>query len=294
MIAKTSIGRSFKGCCAYNMQKVEMGKGQVLMSQGVRDYELKAMVADFTRQAKMNPELTRSVWHTAISFDPKDEARLQLKPELMKEVASEYLKGMGLDQSQYVVIQHQDTAHSHFHIIANRVASNGQSISDSHNYNRSEKLLRELEQKHRLTLMKEQGYRLSLEHVPERDRHRLEMRNEVRQSLERSTTSAELKADLVQRGIEMIVNRDQAGKARGLSFERVSQDQNGEEIKVAFKGSKLHQTLSLGHIKEQLLENSLKRSLELSKQQGIEKSIGLEKGPQIEDKQLKQGRGLGM
>lgn len=294
MIAKTSIGRSFKGCCAYNMQKVEMGQGQVLMSQGVRDYELNPMVADFTRQAKMNPELTRSVWHTAISFDSKDEARLQLQPQLMKDVASEYLKGMGLDQSQYVVIQHQDTAHSHFHIIANRVASNGASISDSHNYSRSEKLLREIEQKHSLTLMKEQGYRLSLEHVPERDRYRLEMRDEVRQSLERSTTSAELKADLAQRGIEVIVNRDQAGKARGLSFERVSQDQNGEDIKVAFKGSKLHQNLSLGHIQEQLLENSLKRSLELSRKQELDKSIGLEKGPQIEDKQLKQGRGLGM
>lgn len=294
MIAKTTIGRSFKGCCAYNMQKVEMGQGQVLLSQGVRDYELKAMVADFTRQAKMNPELTRSVWHTAISFDPQDEARLQLKPELMKAVASEYLTGMGLDQSQYVVVQHQDTAHSHFHIIANRVASNGQTISDSHNYSRSEKLLRELEEKHRLTLMKEQGYRLSLEHVPERDRHRLEIRNEVRQSLERSTTSAELKADLAQRGIAVIVNRDQAGKARGLSFERVSQDQNGEEIKVAFKGSKLHQNLSLGHIQEQLLENSRKRALALSKEQEIQKSIGLEKGPQIEDKSLKKGRGLGM
>ena len=294
MIAKTTIGRSFKGCCAYNMQKVEMGKGQVLMSQGVRDYELNSMVADFVRQAQMNPELTRSVWHTAISFDPKDEARLQLQPELMKDVASEYLKGMGLDQSQYVVIQHQDTAHSHFHIIANRVASNGQSISDSHNYNRSEKLLREIEQKHNLTLMKEQGYRLSLEHVPERDRYRLEMRDEVRQSLARSITSAELKADLAQRGIEVIVNRDQAGKARGLSFERVSQDQNGEEIKVAFKGSKLHQTLSLGHIQEQLQANSLKRSLELSRKQELDKSNGLEKGPQIEDKPLKKGRGLGM
>lgn len=294
MIAKTTIGRSFKGCCAYNMQKVEMGKGQVLMSQGVRDYELNPMVADFTRQAKMNPELTRSVWHTAISFDPKDEARLQLKPELMKEVASEYLKGMGLDQSQYVVIQHQDTTHSHFHIIANRVASDGHSISDSHNYNRSEKLLRELEQKHSLTLMKEQGYRLSLEHVPDRDRYRLEMRNEVRQSLERSTTSAELKTDLAQRGIEVIVNRDQAGKARGLSFERMSQSDNGEEIKVAFKGSKLHQSLSLGHIQEQLLENGHKRAIELSQQRELAKAQELKISLQNEEKQLKRGRGLSM
>ena len=75
MIGKTSIGRSFKGCCAYNMQKVEMGKGEILLSQGVRDFDQQAMVADFVRQAQMNPDLSRSVWHTAISFDPQDEAR---------------------------------------------------------------------------------------------------------------------------------------------------------------------------------------------------------------------------
>jgi hypothetical protein len=294
MIAKTSIGRSFKGCCGYNMQKVELGQGQVLMSQGVRDYELQGMVADFVRQAQMNPDLTRSVWHTAISFDPQDEARLQFKPELMKQVASEYLEGMGLDQSQYVVIQHQDTAHSHFHIIANRVASDGQTVSDSHNYTRSEKLLREIEQRYNLTLMKEQGYRLSLEHVPERDRYRLEMRNDVRQSLALSTTSNELRANLAQRGIELIVNRDQAGQARGVSFERISQDENGESVRVAFKGSKLHQNLGLGQIQQELGLNAQKRALELTQQRELAKAQELTISPQNEEKQLKKGRGLSM
>ena len=49
MIAKTNIGRSFKGCCSYNLQKVEMGKGEILMSQGVRDYDQAAMVAESNR-----------------------------------------------------------------------------------------------------------------------------------------------------------------------------------------------------------------------------------------------------
>jgi hypothetical protein len=294
MIAKTSIGRSFKGCCAYNMQKVELGKGQVLMSQGVRDYELQGMVADFVRQAQMNPDLTRSVWHTAISFDPQDEARLQLKPALMNQVASEYLEGMGLDQSQYVVIQHQDTAHSHFHIIANRVASDGHTVSDSHNFSRSEKLLREIEQKYNLTLMKEQGYRLGIEHLPQADRHRLEMRNDVRQSLELSTTSNELRANLAQRGIELIVNRDKAGQARGVIFERMSQDENGEALRVAFKGSKLHQNLGLGQIQHELGSNAQKRALELSQQRELAKVQELAISPQNEDKQLKRGRGLSM
>ena len=265
MIGKTSIGRSFKGCCAYNMEKVERGKGEVILSQGVRDYERGAMVADFVRQAQMNPDLSRSVWHTAVSFDPKDEARLRADPQLMQAVARDYLTGMGLDQSQYAVIRHDDTGHSHFHIIANRVANNGQTVSDGHNYSRSETLLRQIEQNYQLTPMNEQAQRQRLENLPDRDRSRIEIRDQVRASLSRSTNGQELREDLAKHHIAMIVNRDGAGQPRGVSFEQIKADQNGEEIRIAFKGSKLHQNLGMGQIQEQLSLNAHKLAVENAK-----------------------------
>lgn len=297
MIGKTSIGRSFKGCCSYNMEKVEKGKGEVILSQGVRDYERGAMVADFVRQAQMNPDLSRSVWHTAVSFDPKDEARLRADPQLMQKVASDYLTGMGLAQSQYVVIRHTDTAHAHFHIVANRVANDGQTISDGHNYSRSETLLRQIEQKYQLTPMKEQAQRQNLENLPDRDRSRIEMRDQVRDSLSRSTSGQELREDLARHNIAMIVNRDQAGQPRGISFEQVKADQNGEEIKLAFKGSKLHQNLSMGQIQEQLRQNAelrQKQAIEIDKQKERVRTIKPEISPQIEEKQPKRGYGRSM
>lgn len=297
MIGKTSIGRSFKGCCAYNMEKVEKGKGEVILSQGVRDYEQGAMVADFVRQASLNPDLSRSVWHSAVSFDPGDEARLRAEPQLLRAVASEYLTGMGLDRSQYVVIQHRDTGHSHFHIIANRVANDGQTVSDSHNYSRSETLLRQIEHKYQLTPMREQAQRMSLESLPDRDRSRIEMRDQVRASLSRSASGPELRADLAKHGIMMLVNRDQAGQPRGISFERVRQDEQGEEIRIAFKGSKLHQQLGLGQIQQQLTLNAQlrqKQALEAPKAKDREVSMKPEISPQIEEKALKRGRGRSM
>lgn len=291
MIGKTSIGRSFKGCCAYNMEKVEKGKGEVILSQGVRDYELGAMVADFVRQAHMNPDLSRSVWHTAVSFDPKDEARLRADPQLMQAVARDYLRGMGLDQSQYAVIRHDDTGHSHFHIIANRVANNGQTVSDGHNYSRSETLLRQIEWQYQLTPMNEQAQRQRLENLPDRDRSRIEIRDQVRDSLSRSTTDEELQADLAQCQITLIVNRDQAGQPRGYSFEQLKIDQNKEEVRIAFKGSKLHQNLGMGQIQEQLSLNAHKLAVENARKKEIENTPDLEKSPQIEEKQLKRGYG---
>ncbi len=299
MIAKTSIGRSFKGCCGYNMEKVEKGKGEVILSQGVRDYDTKAMVADFTRQASMNPDLSRSVWHTAVSFSPQDEARLAANPELMKTVASEYLKGMGLDQSQYVVIRHRDTEHSHFHIVANRVTNQGQTVSDSHNFSRSESLLRQIEQQHGLTPLVEQGQRLRVEHLPDRDRSRLEMRDQVRQSLSRSTTGQELRDDLAKHGINLIVNRNKEGQPRGISFERVSQNEQGETIREAFKGSKLHQNLGISQLQQQLTQNAhlreaQKQALAAAKEKAQQQAMKTEKTPEIEEKRLKRGYGRGM
>ena len=274
MIAKTSIGRSFKGCCGYVMQKVELGKGHILMSQGVRDYDTRSMVADFTRQASMNPDLSRSVWHTAISFNPQDEARLAAKLELMKEVASEYLKGMGLDQSQYIVVRHQDTAHAHFHIVANRVADNGHTISDSHNFSRSETLLRQIEQKYDLTPMMELSKRMSLERVPELDRYRIKMREQVQASLSRSTNGRELRDDLAQHGISLQINRDQSGKARGVHFE-MKTGEGADERSISFKGSKLHQSLSIGGIEKQLAVNlERKLALELKHEQTLNRGVG--------------------
>lgn len=284
MIAKTTIGRSFKGCCQYNMEKVEKGKGEVLLSQGVRDYDKQAMVADFVRQAKMNPDLTRSVWHTALSFSPQDEVKLQAHPELMKQVASDYLKGMGLDQSQYVVIRHRDTDHSHVHLIANRVLTDGQTVSDSHNFSRSETLLRQLETTYGLTPMIEQERRQSLKNVPERDRQRIEMRDQVRACVKVASSGQELQTQLSRHGIRMAINRDSAGQPRGVTFERSQTDEGGQTLTTAFKGSKLHQSLSMGQIAHQLKLNQQQR-------QGQSQTLQQEPEPKP---QLNRGLGRSM
>ena len=297
MIAKTTIGRSFKGCCSYNLQKVEMGQGEILMSQGVRDYDQAAMVADFVRQAKMNPELSRSVWHTAISFAPQDNARLLTNPQLMHQVAKDYLKGMGLEASQYVVVEHRDTDHRHLHIIANRVRSDGNTVGDGHNYSRQTKLMRQIETKYGLTPLIEQQQRHSLENVPERDRSRLAMRDQVRTCLSHSTNSKELQTELARHSIRLIVNKTGEGVARGLSFEQVSQDERGEKVATAFKGSKLHKELSLGHIQQQLALNAELRQKQAIEAERIQKASVVpkqEKAPQITQNHPKNGFGRRM
>ena len=48
----------------------------------------------------------------------------------MAEIAREYMRRMGITDTQYIVCRHTDKEHQHLHIVANRVDNNGNTISD--------------------------------------------------------------------------------------------------------------------------------------------------------------------
>jgi hypothetical protein len=273
MIGKTSIGKSFGGCVGYQYEKVEKGKGDVILSQGVLDYNREEMTADFNAQRKMNPQLGQAVWHTSISFKPEEAAGID--NEKMKAIAQDWIKGMNLANTQYAVIRHTDTAHPHFHIIANRVGNDGRAISDSHNYARSQKLLRQLELKYELSVVQEQKERKSLTNLPEPDRTRIGLRDEVRSLVASARSLEELRQGAQARQIKMEIGTNQMGQPVGVRFE-----QHG----YRFKGSELDRALSIGQITQKLRLNHEQAQ---EQAQGIKHQIS----PQIEEK---RGRGMSL
>ncbi|MBO3273270.1 relaxase/mobilization nuclease domain-containing protein [Hymenobacter defluvii] len=242
MIGKTILGRSFAGCVAYQFRKLEQHQGQLLLCRGVRDYNAAAMTQDFEQQRRLKPSLGRAVWHTAISFPPEETA--QLTNDKMAAIARDYLTGMGLSQGQYVVIRHDDRLHPHFHIVANRVADSGQTVRDGLNYARSEKLLRQLEQKYELTPVLSQQRRRNLENVPQHEQQRIRLRETVQACVQTANSLFEFTQAVEAQGIAVQLHYSAKGQATGISFE-----QNGRH----FKGSQLARSLSLRGI-SQLLE----------------------------------------
>jgi type IV secretory pathway VirD2 relaxase len=235
MIGKTIIGRSFKGCVAYQFRKLEQGKGTVLLSRGVRDYAAEVMTWDFEQQRRLNPALGRAVWHTAISFPPEEKERLT--NDKMAAIAVDYLEGMGLAKGQYAVIRHDDRPHPHFHIVANRVADNGRSVGDGHNYSRSEMLLRELERKYELTPVLRSEKRQQLTNVPAHDQVRIRLREAVQACAQVARSLLEFTQTVEGQRITVQLHRTAAGEVTGISFEQQGQ---------RFKGSQLGRALSFG------------------------------------------------
>lgn len=54
MVAKLIVGKSFGGCIRYLLEREQ---SKVLDSAGVRDYSIKAIIADFNAQRKIRPQL---------------------------------------------------------------------------------------------------------------------------------------------------------------------------------------------------------------------------------------------
>ncbi|RZJ93917.1 MAG: hypothetical protein EOO60_04175, partial [Hymenobacter sp.] len=225
-------------------------QAEILASSGVSTESAAEMISDFNLGKAVNPELGYPVWHTSLSFNPDDVARLD--SDKMRTIAEGYLQKMGLDNTQYVIVRHHDQPdNQHLHIIANRVGYDGKTIDDGRNFYRSKLALQELIAEHELTPIK--GQRPELQH-PERlrgtDLSRHEMLIIVNQAVAAETQRPHLLTALRAAGIGVEERFDKVGKATGISFEKDG---------YKFKGSELGRHLSSAGIDKQLASNEFKQ-----------------------------------
>lgn len=250
MISRTTIGRSFGGVVRYQFEgrkeQPSDKQAEVLLAVGVRDDSAAHMTADFNRGRQLNPNLGQAVWHTSLSFNPDDAAKLDSVK--MLAIAEGYVQKMGLDKTQYAIIRHHDQPdNQHLHIIANRVADDGQTIKDGQNFYRSKQALKELIQEHGLT--PPQGLRPEKQHPAqlqgaERTKH--EIKEALHQALATATDRPALLATLQAQQISAREFATKSGEVTGISFEKDG---------TVFKGSQLGRGYSLAGLDQQLATN---------------------------------------
>ena len=68
----------------------------------------------------------------------------------MLNIAHDYMKLMGIENTQYIIARHIDREHPHCHIVFNRVDNDGKTISDKNDFRRNEKVCKMLTAKYRL------------------------------------------------------------------------------------------------------------------------------------------------
>lgn len=257
MIAKIVTGSNFRGVIHYMMNK---GKGaEVLDSRGVRLKDMDSIISSFITQQKLNPKISKPVYHISLDFSIKDTDRLT--NEKMKEIAREYLLRMGIKNTQYIAIRHYDKQHPHLHLCINRIDNNGNLISNRNDRYRSEKVCKVITREYGLYFSsgKEQVKRDRLKGA---DKIKYEIYDAIKIILKDCRSWAELTTRLQQQGIETKFKyKGNTNTVEGVSFSKDG---------IHFNGSKIDRQFSFSKINSVLQNNQFDQDMSGSLHTGIE------------------------
>ena len=252
MIGKIMQGKYFAGLIKYVFGKE---KSYLLDSDGVLLESIPDIISSFETQSRMRPSLGNKVGHVSLSFSPKDKERLT--NEYMTNIANEYLKGMGIVDTQYLIIRHNDREHPHCHIVFNRVNNFGQTIKDSNNFHRNIEVCRDITLSHKLYIP--QGKEsVKIERLREPYRTKFEIWQTVKDVLNNVRSWKELKSYLYNQDIEINFKyKGTTQEIQGISFTKG---------KYSFKGSAIDRNFSYAKIDYQIKENVSLKQGETTKQ----------------------------
>jgi len=122
---------------------------RIIGSENIFTTDYAKMVQSFEAIHGFMPGKENPAGHISISFDNADAPHLT--DEFLTRLAKEYMEGMGITDTQYLIVRHLETEHSHFHIVYNRVNLHGKAVDERNNFKRSDKVVKALKDKYGLT-----------------------------------------------------------------------------------------------------------------------------------------------
>ena len=250
MIAKIVKGSSFKGVVNYILDKEKDAK--ILVCYGLFAEGKDTIAMSFEAQSKMNPKVTKPVGHISLAFHKEDEHRLT--DRTMAGIALEYLKEMGITDTQVLIVRHFDKEHPHVHIAFNRIANNGRTISDRNEWIRSARICKELTKKYNLYFASGKE-RVKQHRLKEPDKTKYGLYSILKSEVSRCGNWQQLAAKLEKHGVNMRFKyKGNSDEVQGVIF-----TMNG----YSFSGSKIDRRFSFSKIDAALERNRRTERMEM-------------------------------
>ena len=214
MMAKIHSGQGFAGVVDY-ANDIQNKKAKIIASEGVDLTSNESIVASFSLQAKSRPSLKNFVGHISLNFAPEDAPKLSEK--LMADIAKEYLRRMGIVNTQYVMDTHHDKPHPHVHIVYNRVDNDGNAITGDQGFRKSARITQALTREYGLTFGKGKK-KVNRDRLKGKAALKYCIYDAVNEALKDCRSMEALKTALSARGIGMNTVSNAEGKTKGVVF----------------------------------------------------------------------------
>ena len=248
MTADQVKGKGFRGALRYNLQKVDQGVAKILDMSFTSSKE-HSIMQEVALVRMLRPNLQKYFYHTSLNFPPNEN----LGDEQMNMLANEYLNNMGFDQHQYAIFRHFDADHPHLHILVNRIGYDGQVVSDSKDFQRSEQVLRKLEKQHGLTEVissrqaKERAMtKNELEMMKRTDEPSVKMKLQIpiKNVLSQKPDAVQFIRALEAQGINVLFNQASTGFVSGISYGFEGMQFKGAHLGNAYKWQAIKNAIS--------------------------------------------------
>ena len=249
MIAKIVKGSSFRGVVNYILDKEKDAK--ILVCDGLFAENKDTIAMSFEAQSKMNPKVTKPVGHISLAFSKEDEHRLT--DRAMAGIALEYLKEMGITDTQILIVRHFDKEHPHVHIAFNRIANDGRTISDRNERIRSARICKELTQKYNLYFASGKE-RVKQHRLKEPDKTRYGLYTILKSEISRCGNWNMLAVNLKKQGVDMQFKyKGKSDEVQGVVFTMNGYSFSGSKIDRRFSFSKIDAALNANRHEERQL-----------------------------------------
>jgi hypothetical protein len=189
-------------------------------------------------------EIKQPVGHIPISFSPEDKGRMT--NEFMVQLAKEYMLEMGIRNTQYIIVRHDNTDNPHLHIVYNRIDNDLKLISVNHDYKRNIKVCKKLKDKYDLTYG-EGKEKVKREKLRNPDSVKYLLYDIIKTILPYCTSEKEFQDYLQSKGIDVEFKQKRTtGEIEGISFRYDN---------VSFKGSQIDRKFSYANLKKEFDKN---------------------------------------
>ena len=223
MIAKIKTRESFAGIVDYaHDYNNDKKKARLIDYKDVCIISNKSIADSFTIQASMRSKIVKPVKHISLGFSPNDAHLFsddEKGDELMVRIAKDWMKEMGISNTQYIIARHLDTEHPHCHLVFNRIDNDGNVISDSRERIRNMAVCKLLNKKYGLYVAPSKSKKIHEDRLRgyEAKKHKLKM--DINNILDRSSNWEEFCRLLKEVGISIrFFTSSQTKTIRGISF----------------------------------------------------------------------------
>ena len=201
---------------------------KILVCDGLFADSKGTIAGSFEAQARMNSKVTKPVGHIALAFSKEDEHRLTDRE--MAGIALEYLKKMGITDTQFLIVRHFDKEHPHVHIAFNRIANDGRTISDRNERIRSTRICKELK---------------------EPDKTKYELYSILKSEVARCGNWRQLMVNMEKQGVEVRFKyKGSSDEVQGVVFSKNGYSFSGSKIDRRFSYSKIDAALNANRHEE--------------------------------------------